>query len=104
MIQGGDSMSKSAKNMKTERLISIDCPKTNETIRSGHYAARISAPSGNVIELAIDGGNWELCRNEADHWWFDIQGLADGEHELAARSIRNGENGLITRKFKISRE
>lgn len=93
-----------AKNRKIEKLITIEHPKPDEVVWSGHCAAKISAPHCEYVEISIDGQNWELCENESDHWWFDMQELADGEHELTARGIKNGENGVVTRKFKVARE
>ncbi|MCX5786240.1 MAG: hypothetical protein NTX59_11185 [Elusimicrobia bacterium] len=95
-------MTKATKKQKTERYITIDYPKTNEVIRGGYYAVRISAPRGEKVEVLVDGSDWTLCRNEAGHWWFDLSDLADGEHKLAARILKDGEAVVSLRKFKIS--
>ena len=96
-------MAKTTKKRKTEKL-TIDYPKANELLWGGHYAVRINAPRGEKVDISIDGRDWALCREEAGHWWFDMCGLADGEHKLAARMIKNGEVVVSLRKFKVSRE
>jgi hypothetical protein len=84
-------------------VLTIDYPKPKEAIWGGHYAARISAPMTDIVEISIDGNAWSLCRNEAGHWWHDMQGLSDGKHKLTARLIRNGDNFSTTREFAVSR-
>ncbi len=82
--------------------LTIDHPAEGETVWSGHYAVRINAPAGAVVEASVDGGSWALCRSAAGHWWLDLSGLADGEHELAARVIRDGLPAAAARKFKVA--
>ena len=89
---------------QAKRKLFIDHPGAGEAIWSGHYAARISAPASEVVEARVDEGPWTLCRNEAGHWWLDIEGLSDGGHTLSARLIKSGKNDTVVRKFSVSRE
>ena len=101
MVKSGGKMAKTVKAQKKRELV-IDYPKAGEAVWSGHYAARISAPASAVVEVRVDAGPWMLCRREAGHWWLDMSGLADGEHELAVRLISNGDASTALRKFKVS--
>ena len=96
-------MGKTAKAQKKVKF-TIDYPETGEVIAGDHYAVRISGPQGEEVEISIDDGDWALCRNEAGHWWFDLQHLSYGEHRLAARMIKDGDIGISMRKFKVSRK
>lgn len=98
-------MSKKNKNSgKTENPVSesghatIDFPQVGELVYSGHYAVRISAPECGGVELSLDGGRWQECRNEAGYWWFDLQGLSAGAHNIAAR-ISGGGAPISRRDF-----
>lgn len=101
MVKRGGKMAKTVKAQKKRELV-IDYPKAGEAVWSGHYAARISAPASAVVEARVDEGAWTLCRSEAGYWWLDMSGLADGEHELTARLISNGDSSTALRKFKVS--
>jgi hypothetical protein len=101
MVKRGGKMAKTVKAQKKRELV-IDYPKAGEAVWSGHYAVRISAPASAVVEARVDAGAWMLCRSEAGYWWLDMSGLADGEHELAARLISNGDSSTALRKFKVA--
>ena len=101
MVKRGRRITKAVKIQKKRQLV-IDYPKAGEAVWSGHYAARISAPASAVVEARVDEGAWTLCRSEAGHWWLDMSGLADGEHELAARLISNGDSATALRRFKVA--
>jgi len=90
-----------AKSVKTEKL-SIDYPKTDEIVWSGHYAVRITAPHGEKVEVSIDNGKWTPCRSAAGHWWLDIYGLGEGEHGLAVRTTGDKRITAAMRRFKVS--
>lgn len=92
-----------SKSVKVEKL-SIDYPVTDEIVWGGHYAARISAPYGEKVEVSIDKGKWIACRNAAGHWWFDIYGLNEGAHSLAARITKDKRIAAVMRRFKVSQE
>jgi hypothetical protein len=101
MVKRGRKIAKAVKMQKKRQLV-IDYPKAGEAVWSGHYAARISAPASDVVEARVDEGAWTLCRSEAGHWWLDMSGLSDGEHELTARLISSGDSSAALRKFKVS--
>lgn len=66
--------------------LSVDFPRQGEKISSADYTFRISAP-GDVqkIEVCVDQGGWQPCRNSAGYWWYDWSDYEEGEHEITAR-------------------
>lgn len=64
----------------------IDYPCEGDAIYSGHYAVRISMAGADAVEVSLDGGAWQACRDAAGYFWFDWQTEAAGPHRLVARS------------------
>lgn len=64
----------------------IDHPKRNEVVESSEYTLRISAPEDlKRVEVAIDQGEWQPCRQAVGYWWYDWSGYGSGEHEVVSR-------------------
>lgn len=67
--------------------VTCDYPQPGQAISSAEYTLRFSTsfetPS---VEVSIDGGAWQPCREAVGHWWFDWSGYAGGEHALAYRA------------------
>jgi hypothetical protein len=55
----------------TEPKVSVDFPKEGEQVLVGIYAIRISARPQSEVEVSVNDGEWEACRNSVGHWWFD---------------------------------
>lgn len=97
-------MTNADKTAKT-KAVRVDFPKVNETISAGHYAVRISAETGVIVEVSVDGGRYSSCHNAAGHWWYHLHGLSEGPHKVMARAIN--PKGVTTdstlRRFKVKR-
>lgn len=77
-------------------MFCVDFPRQNEVVRSPEYALRVSAPeSVKSVDVCIDQGEWQPCRQAAGHWWYDWSGYAEGEHEVITRS-ESAEGRTIT--------
>jgi hypothetical protein len=79
----------------------IDHPVNGELLIPGHYAIRIGASWGGIVEFQINDGEWIPCRHNAGYWWFDWHNIPAGKHKLAARLVDN--NGDILKKSAIRR-
>ena len=77
-----------------EADIQIDYPQEGEVVGSGHYTVRISAVDVLDVEVSIDEGPWQACRESAGYWWFDWSGYDSGPHEMMVRGI-DSEGDLI---------
>jgi hypothetical protein len=65
--------------------VAIDYPIENEMVFSGHYAIRISCPQNTSVEVSIDGGPWQACRQSNGYFWFDWWPEKGGVHNISAR-------------------
>lgn len=77
----------------TKKVLEIEYPRQHETITSAGYSIRIAAmPGAKKVEVSIDGGAWEPCRQAEDAFWYDWFLFGSGEHELIARlPLANGQ-------------
>lgn len=83
----------------------VDYPQAGETIAYPQYTARVAASAtATAVDVSIDKGPWQPCRQELGLWWYDWSGYASGDHEIVART--KGRNGrwLISpsNRFKIA--
>ena len=77
-------LKKSAKVKEGEAYVTIDYPTSGEKLNAHHYAVRIGAGNGWGVELSIDSGDWQSCREAGGYFWFDWW-PASGKHKLTAR-------------------
>ena len=85
--------------------IKIDYPEEGEVIRSEQYTFRIStAVPALRVEISLNGGNWQSCRESAGYWWFDWKKEKTKPKALHARV--HDTNGSVhiseMRRFCIS--
>ena len=93
---------------KTKELkVAVDHPQDGERIIGSHYAFRISAP-GDIerVEVSINQGSWESCREAAGYWWYDWSGDAVGKHQIMARAQTKDGKSLTShpRQFWVASE
>lgn len=76
----------------SKKVLAVEYPRHNETITSDRYTFRIAAmPGVRRVEVSIDEGRFEPCRQSDGAWWFDWSGYVPGDHEIAARmQLPNG--------------
>lgn len=70
--------------------VSLDYPQAGEQVLLGHYAVRVAAKPDVAVEVAVDGGPWQACREAVGYYWFDWSPAAPGEHTLVARAKNGG--------------
>ncbi len=71
---------------KFECRLSIDFPQEKEKVREGSYSVRISSDPNSDVEISINDGPWEPCRESVGHWWFDWSPKSVARCKLVARS------------------
>jgi hypothetical protein len=87
-------MKKIKKTLKFDSTISdtpqaeilIDYPMEGEQVHEGSYAIRISTEPNAEVEISINNGEWQPCRESLGYWWFDWQPLVGARCKLVARS------------------
>ncbi|MFH1259337.1 MAG: hypothetical protein ABII74_05965 [Elusimicrobiota bacterium] len=98
------TVAKTSKALKTPRTpkeavpFSIDFPVKGKVITSPDYCIRLSAVPGNRVEISVDGGQWNLCRESAGFWWFEWADYAVGNHTLSAQIVT--WDGKVIAKIK----
>lgn len=87
------------------KTVGIDYPYAGEMIALGQsYSFRITAPADSKeVRLSIDDGEWQPCRKDDGHWWFDWTAHAQGEHIAVSRVIEVDGSMIVTqpRLFKV---
>lgn len=74
----------------------LDYPKQYEHLVQGHYGTRITAPDADEVDVSVDQGPWQPCRESVGHWWFDWSADDAGEHEVIARARLTGGRWLVS--------
>jgi hypothetical protein len=70
----------------TIETIALDYPQEGETIIGSQYTIRISATdSARSVEICVDQGPWQSCRQSAGFWWHDWSQIEPGDHQVRAR-------------------
>ncbi len=84
--------------------ICIDYPQNNETVYCGHYCFRLgSRKPCSAMQVSINGGEWQNCRQANGYWWFDWWNFNTGNFCLEAKAYVDGkEEQTAKRKFKVT--
>src|SRR5687767_4778316 len=97
-------MSHSKEAVRGRAVETIDFPSEGEVVFSPHYTVRVKAAGARSVEISVDGGQWQACRNADNYWWYDWTGYGSGAHVLSARIVR--EDGtpetLRPRAFRVA--
>jgi hypothetical protein len=80
------------KSAKPKPSVAIDYPANGEKIQPHQYSVRIGAGGAESVELAVDKGDWQNCRQSAGYWWYDWHSIPKGKHKITARiKLPNGK-------------
>lgn len=86
------------------KSVSIDYPVADEVIPCGYYTFRLGTIS-NVgwVQISINGGEWQHCRQTSGYWWFDWYVVQPGDFYVEAKVLlENGaEEKTDKRRFKV---
>ncbi|MBO7605360.1 MAG: hypothetical protein J6S61_02710 [Elusimicrobiaceae bacterium] len=91
-------------NSETCKNICIDYPQNNETVYCGHYCFRLgSRKPCSAMQVSINGGEWQNCRQANGYWWYDWWNFNTGNFYLEAKAYVDGkEEQTAKRKFKVT--
>ena len=80
-------------------FIAIDFPKNNEEILfDAGYAIRISATECEAVEISINDGEWQPCRNASGYWGFDWNITEPGRYIIYARMRCSDGKEIISKR------
>jgi len=100
-ILSGKNLGQSKNAAPTPRVtLNIDYPQAGETVNRGHYAVRISS-AGAQCEASIDDGQWQPCRRDENHSWFDWMPDKAGSHKISVRAQANGKWVRVDRNCRV---
>ena len=65
----------------------LDHPQQGEKITTPRYTFRIGT-LGDIarVEISINEGPWQACRNSVGYWWYDWADYAAGRYQVAVRT------------------
>ena len=82
-----------------DTFIAIDFPRNNaEILFNAGYAIRISASECEVVEISINDGEWQPCRNASGYWWFDWNITEPGRYKMYARMRGSGGRETVSKR------
>lgn len=85
----GPKKAKKAPAAKAGPAVLLDYPQAGETVRPGHYAVRVAAKPELTVEVCVDGGPWQACRESVGYYWYDWA-PTPGSHTVVARAKNGG--------------
>jgi len=71
----------------------VQYPQEGEKVYKGHYAVRVDVQNAQSVQLSINNGLWQDCREASGHYWYDWFPSEAGAFRLAARGL--DEDGRI---------
>ena len=86
---------------EVNQYVVVGYPKENEIINNPSYTIKIGVTGEGNVEISIDGGDWESCRQSEGFWWYDWANYPPGTHKVIV-GLRDNK-GKIIRKSKIRR-
>jgi len=84
--------------------VRIEFPCDAETIRHPSYSIQASTTGAVAgVDVRLDQGAWQSCRESLGLWWFDWRGFDDGEHEVVVRLRRPDGSTMssVARAFHV---
>ena len=63
----------------------IRYPQEGDVVDYPYYTIQVDAPSAAEVEISIDHGEWQPCREALGLWWYDWSGFNASRHEAVAR-------------------
>jgi hypothetical protein len=84
--KGGAAVAQGPRAARKSSKVNITHPAKNETVTHPSYTLQIavSEPAANV-QVLIDEGDWQPCREALGAWWYDWSGYHASEHKVVAR-------------------
>lgn len=74
--------------VKTGEICAVlDHPQQGEKITAPRYTFRVGTIGAiERVEISLNQGPWEPCRNSVGYWWYDWSGYTAGRYQLAVRA------------------
>ncbi|MBI5244696.1 MAG: hypothetical protein HY922_13590 [Elusimicrobia bacterium] len=88
---------------KQPYAIEVQYPQEGEKVYKGHYAVRVDIQNVQNVQLSINSGDWQDCREASGHYWFDWYPAEAGSFRIVARALGpdGGEAKSTIRTCKV---
>jgi len=64
----------------------LDHPQQGEKITAPRYTFRIGAVGAvERVEISLNEGPWQACRNAVGYWWYDWADYAAGRYQAVVK-------------------
>lgn len=99
---------KTADTVKPSAVCAVlDHPQQGEKITAPRYTFRVGT-AGDIawVEISINEGPWQACRNAVGYWWYDWADYPAGRYQAAVRA-QTKEGQVLTsepRNFQVVAE
>ena len=81
-----------------EDIIRIDYPEPNEEISIGTgYTIRVYATQCETVEISVNDGKWQPCRNSCGYWWYDWDEIEPGTYRIHARMFKSSGEIIVSK-------
>ena len=81
--------------------VRIEFPRDGETITHPSYSFQIETDAETPsVDVSIDQGDWQPCRQSLGLWWFDWSDYDTGEHEAVART-RKPDGSTVSSEARV---
>ena len=92
--------------VKTGEVCAIlDHPQQGERITAPHYTFRVGT-SGDIarVEISINKGPWQPCRNSVGYWWYDWSGYTGGRYQAVVKAQTRADQVFTSEpcKFQVA--
>lgn len=90
-----------AEAVKTGRAV-LDHPREGEIITAQNYTFRVGA-TGDIarVEISINAGPWQPCRNSVGYWWYDWSGYTGGRYQAVVRAQAKDGQVFTSEPYKF---
>lgn len=80
----------------------LDHPQQGEKITAPQYTFRIGTLGAiERVEISINTGPWQPCRNSVGYWWYDWADYATGRYQAAVRAQTKDGQKFTTEPCKF---
>lgn len=94
---------KKAAAAKTKTQVEVQYPQEGEKVYKGHYAIRVDVDDSQNVQVSINNGDWQSCREACGHFWFDWYPAEAGSFRIVAKAtLQDGrESKSVIRNCKV---
>jgi len=89
--------------VKTDAVRAIlDHPQQGEKITTPRYTFRIGTLGAiERVEISLNEGPWQACRNAVGYWWYDWADYAAGRYQAVVKAQTKDGQAFTSELYKF---